>query len=279
MVAEQVIRVLVSLDYARPDEAVLRALADLLGSRPIELTALHVVDEDLERAAALPGLLEISLSGQSGALDPGRLSRELAAEADAARLAFELIARRLAAEHGRWSHRFEIAAGQTGVELDRAAGDCDFILVTRALRRGGLRTRLARGYLALLRRPQPVLFVNEPWASGSSVVVLADKRDATAPEAVASPGESGAKESAVSQAERLARQQGLRLVVAVAPGMAAPQDAIVRMLRDSDETSIADLCLAEDARLLVIPTGTDLDLTELLLSLMDKLPCSLLKLP
>ena len=49
-------------------------------------------------------------------------------------------------------------------------------------------------------------------------------------------------------------------------------------LGDLEEDTLARVCLEADARLLVIPPGTDLDWAELLVSLMDKVPCSLLKL-
>ena len=257
------VRLLVALDSSGPNEDSLRAVSKLLDSDGLEVTALYVEDEDLLRAASLPGLREISLSGRESSLDPVRLAREMASQAAEARRAFEALAERLTGEHLRLEHRFLVARGRMTEELDRAAAQSDFVLVSRASRAAGLRPRLGRAFAQLVQQPKHVLFVNEPWASGSSVVVLRG---------------SGA---AVDYGARLARAQGLRLVVVAAaestPG-GLPEDAELRQLPTFDERAIAELCVKEDARLLVLPEVPDLDWAELLLSLVDRLPCSLLKL-
>lgn len=277
MSGERSIRLLVTFDCTHPNEAVLSQLAKLLGAGGLDLTGLYVEDEDLLRAASLPGLREISMSGQEAALDAARLAREIALEAAAAERAFDLLARRLAEEHTLFEHRFLVARGHLGEEVDRAAAQSDFVVVTRALRTAGLRPRLGRSYHDLMRRSKQVLFVNEPWASGSAVVVL------------------HGSDAALDYADRLAQAEGLRLVVALPPGEPAgsgalasllasplasrlPPRAVRRQLDDRREQTIAELCLREDARLLIVPDDDDLDWKELLLSLMDKLPCSLLKL-
>lgn len=267
MANERELRVLVALDNAEPNERALRLLAELEDPQALELTCLFVEDEDLLRAATLPGLREISPTGQAARLDADRLSRELAEAAAAARRAFDTLAGHLhdlLPARGRLRHRFMVTRGRITEEFDRAAERCDLVMVTRS---AGLRVRRGRSFLALARQPKPVLFVNEPWHSGSSVVVLADN------------------ERAVDVARRVARAENLRLVAIVSPGGASdaqpsplPDGAAVRQLGSMDEEGIARVCLAEDARLLVIPARADLDWSELLVSLMDKLPCSLLKL-
>jgi hypothetical protein len=263
MSAEHYLRVLVTFDCSHPDEAVLRQLAELLAAEALELTGLFVEDEDLLRAAALPGLREISLSGAESGLDPDRLARELARDAETARQTFQRLAQTLAKRHGRLRHRFLVTRGRTAEEIHRAAAEADFVLVTRALRASGFRPRLGRTFQELVRQPVNLMFVNEPWASGSSVVVLHG-----------SP-------AALDYAARLAESEGLRLVVAVPavePADALPAGAVIRHLPDWAEERLADLCLTEDARLLVMTTRPDVDWAELLVSLMDRLPCSLLKL-
>lgn len=265
-VNEAHIRVLLVLDWPGLDHDVLVTLARLLHPRGLDLTGLYVEDEDLLRAATLPGLHEISLSGRQLTLDPDRLTRDIAMEAAAARRAFDELAQGLAQQHERLQHRFLVARGHAMEELHRAAADFDFVLVGRGLRASRLRARHGRSFSQILTQPKSILFVNEPWASGSSVVVLAGNPQT------------------LEAAARLADIEGLRLVAALPPGNAAesgdalPDGAIRRPLPDWEEETIADLCLAEDARLLVVPAAGRLDWPQLIASLMDRLPCSVLKL-
>jgi hypothetical protein len=266
MSPDQGLRVLVTLESTCPNDSVLRTVSELLGSDRLELTGLYVEDADLLRAASLPGLTEISMSGQVSSLDAARISADIAAQATAARQAFEGLTRRLSREHQHVGHRFLVARGQIDEEFDRAAAQCDFVMVTRAQLATGLRPRLGHSFARLVRQPKHLLFVNEPWASGSSVVVL------------------HGSDLALGYAARLARAEGLRLVVAAPasalpiPSDRLPEGTTTRQVDDWSESSIAELCLSENARLLVLPALKDLDWAELLVSLMDKLPCSLLKL-
>jgi hypothetical protein len=265
MSSERAVRVLVTFDCTHPNERVLNALVRLLGAVDIDVTGLYVEDEDLLRAANLPGLREISLSGEEAALDIARIVRDVAGEAASAQRSFERLAGRLAARHEGLQHHFLVARGRIAEETGRAAVQSDFVVITRALRASFLRPRLARTYEGLVRQSKHVLFVNEPWASGTSVVVL-----------------SGSDE-ALRYATRLAAAEGLRLVIAAPRGEAVdaaalPHTTTVRHLADWEEATIAELCLSENARLLVMPARGDLDWQELLLSLADRIPCSLLKL-
>ncbi len=262
MSRESRIRILVALDGTQPSEAPLRQLASLLMAEALEVIGLYVEDEDLLRAASLPGLREITFSGEQAVLDAERLAREIAGEAALARAAFELVASRLTSTGATLQYRFLVARGRHAEELARAAEASDFVLISRALRTAGLRPRFGSSFAELLRQPKNVLVVNEPWDSGSSVVVLRSS------------------DEALRYAERMAESEDLRLVVATPPGAAAPdlpEGAVRRSLPDWQEETIAELCLREDARLLVVPAATDVNWAELLVSLMDKLPCSLLK--
>lgn len=260
---DRLLRVLVTFDCARPSEDALLQLTALLEFDRLEVTGLYVEDEDLLRAASLPGLREISLTGVESRLDAEHVHGELARDAAAARAAFATLTHRLIGHHQRLTQRFDVIRGRVADALALAAADADLVLVTRTLRRSGLRPRQARAFAALARRPATVLFVNEPWASGTSVVVIATTDDG------------------VRQGARLAAAEGLRLVAA-APADAAlpelPPGAALRRLPGLTEKDIADLCLAEDARLLVLPADHRLDVAELLVTLADRLPCSVLKL-
>lgn len=264
MPIEATVRVLVTVRGSGPNEDALRAVWSLLDSQTLEMTGLYVEDEDLLRAAALPCFREISFAGTESALDASRLARDMDSEAAAARHAFEALAGRLAGEHRRLLHRFLVTRGRIAEELVRAAAESDFVLMTRAPGGFGLRHRIGRELARLVQQPKHVLLVNEPWASGSSIVVLQGS------------------DLALDHAVRLARAQHLRLVVAIPiaapPPDRLPANASVRQLTRWDEAAFAELCLREDARLLILPELEGLDWAELLISLMDKLPCSVLKL-
>jgi len=264
MSAEARVRVLISFDSTRPTEEMLQLLPRLLGPAQLELTGLYVEDEDVLRAAELPGLREVTLNGQLSALDSTRLRHEQALEAAAIRQTFEKLAASM-----RLHHRFLVTRGRASEELTRIAAESDFIMVARALRASGLRPRRGVHYDALVRGPKSVLFVNEPWRSGSSVVVLLGSAEA------------------IALGRRFAGEDDLRLVLATPPAEAgrstqgeAPSSAGERRvaLREWSEEAIADLCLAEDARLLIVPRTQTLDWAELLPKLMDRLPCSVLQL-
>lgn len=266
MATEGRIRVLLALDGGQPDERVLRAVWQLLRADGLDLVGLYVEDEDLLRAATLPCLREVSLTGQEAALDTARLTRDMARHVAAARSAFEALAERLAPDARQLAHRFTVARGHFAEVLGREAVACDFLMVTRPRRAISLRRRLGNELAQLSSVPKHTLFVNEPWASGSSVVVL------------------HGNDAALEQARRLAEVEGLALVVALPVGAAPPAaerlppNTRVRQLPRWEEQSIAELCLREDARVLVLSQLGDLDWTALVGSLVDRLPCSLLKL-
>jgi hypothetical protein len=252
-------RVLVALDCDRPSSDALQRLPQLLGSESLELTGLYVEDEDLMRAARLPGLREISLAGHETELTLDRLEQELTRDLARIRSAFEDAAKQL-----QLRARFEVARGRIAEALCAAASQSDFVLVSRALRTSGLRPRAAPQFGQLASQARRILFVNEPWASGTSIVVL------------------GADPEALAAGLRLAEAESLDLVVAVphaaaAPRTLPPKTTLVRVPYWSED-AIANLCMRHDARLLIVPPDTGLETGALLTGLLDRLPCSLLKL-
>jgi nucleotide-binding universal stress UspA family protein len=253
------IRVLVAFDCSHPSSEALQRLPQLLGSESLELTALYVEDEDLMRAARLPGLREISLSGQEVELSVDRIEQDMARDLVRLRNAFEHTAREL-----QLHYRFEVARGRVSETLCAAASESDFVLVTRTLRRSGLRARTAPQFESLASQARRILFVNEPWASGSSIVVL------------------GADPIVIEAGARLAEAEALRLIITL-PRLAGmpehlPSQATIVRTQDWSEDAIANLCLQQDARLLIVPGDATLDTGALLTRLLDRLPCSLLKL-
>jgi hypothetical protein len=248
-------RVLVALDCAHPSTEALEQLVRLLGAEHLELTGLYIEDEDLLRAAGIPGLREISLSGHVSELTADRLRGDMDRDLARIRGAFEQLAERL-----RLRHHFSVARGRLADALSAAASESDFVVVSRTVRVSGLRTRAGPYFDLLLKQPKGILFVNEPWASGSSVIVL------------------GTEPAALAAAAGIAEAEHVRLVVALLQHIPQPESlphgAQVVRIADRGVNAIAELCLRRDARLLVLPADAGLDTGAVL----DRVSCSVLKL-
>lgn len=266
MTSEPTTRVLLTLDAGVVDEDALRALKLLAEDRDIEVTGLYVEDEDLFRAASLPGLTEISSEGVVAKLDLDELARSVSAQASLARRSLEALAR-----SERLKCTFRVVRGHVVESLVSEAAASDVVVVHRSLRSMGMRARHGSQFEPLVKSHGNLLFVNEPWRTGSSVVALCE-----------SPG--AAADRALRAARRIAEAEGLELVLAVpeaAAREAAHQDTgadRIVALRDWTERSIVDLCESAHARLLVLPSTDRLDWRALLLKLVDRVSCSLLRL-
>ncbi|MCP5179839.1 MAG: hypothetical protein H6993_07405 [Pseudomonadales bacterium] len=258
---EKTTRVLYMLDCGSLDVEALRLVAPLSGDGNVELTGLYIEDEDLLNAMQIPGLTEVKLLGQGVAtVNPSRLRDELHAHARALRESFETSANRLNVRHV-----FHQMQGRVVEVMVREAGASDLVVVSRPLRSVGLRARRALQFQPLVRAKGNVLFVNEPWSSGTSIVALCES-------------ETGACGRALITARRIADAEGIHLIAAVrTPIKPAGVDKVIHVT-DWTEDGIARLCAAEDARLLVMSEFESLDWQSLLLALSDRLPCSLLRL-
>jgi hypothetical protein len=250
-------RVLVALEGAEPSTDTLAQLSRVLGSDALEIVGLFVEDEDLFKAARLPGFKEISFHGDVLDSNHERLQRDVAGELRRLKVNFEAAVRTF-----EYRCRIEVARGRWVDTLSEAAGQSALVLVCRTERASGLRQRSAPEFEPLLMPGRNVLIVNEPWASGRSVVVL------------------GTDAHALRVGYRLAHPDGLDLVVAVHTGTGIPHDlpdgAIVVRVDDWSEASVMRVCRQWDARLLVARDDTSTH--PILIGLLDHLPCSLLRL-
>jgi hypothetical protein len=255
--------VLLTLDCGVIDDDALRVLAALTESNNVELTGLYVEDEDILKAAQLPGISEVTTLGGVAKLDPDKLRQEVVNQALQARKEFERSVALLKVR----SH-FQVIRGRTVEKFVDAASDSDLVIINRSRRSAGLRTRQGQHFAPLVRKPKNLLVVNEPWLSGTQVVFLCN-----AAEEIAT--------SALQTARRIAHAEGIGLTVAVPSGESDCQvlgtERLV-VLDQWNEDAVVDLCEQMDARLLVIPPATHLNWRDLLLSLMDRLSCSLLRL-
>lgn len=257
-------RILISFDCEAIAPDLLEMLAVLSDGHNLELTGLFVEDEDLLQAARLPGLREVSLTGEVRSLTVDQISRQLSQQAASAKARFEASVRKL-----NYTGSFRIVRGRALEPVAAAARESDLVVIARSLRSSGLRARLGLAFETLLAEHFNVLFVNEPWASGSTVIALCESPE-------------GGCARALAMARRFAEREDLDLVIALHPeSVESPQpNARERVVKLSDwgEAGIVALCERENARLLVLSPSRQLDWRNLLVRLMDRLSCSLLRL-
>jgi hypothetical protein len=262
-VNDKTVRVLLTLDCDELDADAFRAIAALADERELELTGLYVEDEDLLNAARLPGLSEVSLTtGEVTLVTPERIEAQVMSQAQRARTLFENTARSL-----NFKYSFRVTRGRVAEASARAAIASDIVVISRALRATGLRSRRGSHFAPIIAQHTNLLFVNEPWASGNSVIVLCES--------------AAVCERALTVARRIAAVERVDLLVAVPAELSEtrppPGDRIIE-LEPWTEAAIAVLCERENARLLVLPPTEKLDWRTLLVNMIDRLPCSLLRL-
>ena len=265
MTDDRPVRILLTLDCGAVDRDAFNVLRFIAGGGDggnVELTGLYIEDEDLYSAARLPGLPEVSATGAVTTLEPSRIDAEIASQARSARAEFETSARR-----SRLKYAFRVMRGRSVDTLVDAAAASDCVVVTRSLRASGLRARRGEHFEPLVAQKKNLLFVNEPWASGRSVVVIGS--------ITRQRGAGG-----YDVASRIADAEGLELISAAPPDERVEPPVVGRVvtLPEWSEDTIVDLCAREDARLLVLSADADLDWRALLPRLIDRLSCSLLRL-
>jgi hypothetical protein len=280
--------VLIALDADARAGGALDVLALLLQEADAEVLGLFVEDEDVARLASLPIAREVRVqqvhAGAPLPLSRGDVDRAWRDQAEQLRGAFE---RRLSALRVR--HTFEVRRGSPARTIVDAARSTQFVIVERCAR-AGVRFWATLPQLSELTH-LPVLFVNEPWATGSSVLLVGD-----------GDGESDGALPGEALAAEFAARDGLPLVVArstplhsgrrsgdaggaaAASGDAARptkgvRERSTRVLphaRRSDPDALLALAHEADARLLVLPRAAVPDLSRLLPVLLRRLECSLL---
>lgn len=257
-------QVLFLLDCGSQDADALSAVTALAGEQPVEVLGLFVEDADLLGAAALPDSVEVSIYTQKiTKLDQDSMQQALASQARQIRSIFEL-----AAQRHKLSHTFKVIKGRTIETLVRSAEEKDIVIVGRSLR-SGLRVRAGAQYAAFAGSHQDLLFVNEPWSSGSSVVAVLDEHQ--------TPSRA---HKTIEKAQAIAATEKLHFIIAhmgtLDHAMSERADQIVSINTMSEE-SLIELCQRFDARLLVLPGFDGLDWQALLAKLLNNLSCSLLR--
>ena len=251
-------------DCGSADLAALRAIRPLAGGVVPRVMGLFIEDEALYGAAALPGVVEVSLASlKAEHLDPARMRQDLERHAQEMRSRFEQ-----SAQHLRLHHSFKTLRGEPAEMLSNVAGRSDFVVLCRPQRGAGFRSRRLVHLDHLMSRYRQLMFVNEPWETGSRVVVVAG-------------GATPAGDYAVGKGADIAAAEGLEFVIATAADASRRLDQAavpgrLVALEEISEATIVTLCQREDARLLVVDVDEQLDWQALLDRLLDRLACSLL---
>ncbi len=255
-------QVLIVSDASRTEHNLVREIHLLLGSERISLKGLFIEDEEVLRATGLPIVKEVSHTGEVRELTQDRLRQEFVQVANSLRRTLSNIAREMG-----YASSFEVVKGTHSVELARAAAEVDFVVFARAHLPGYLRPRRGPELLPLLSQAKSLLVVNEPWVSGHSVVVVY---------------EGVASEKALRLASNYARSAALELIVVTREGAQPPQDEAYEIAQQVEmectELKLAALCQERDARLLVFSHSDSLELANMLPELVDRVPCSILRL-
>jgi hypothetical protein len=192
-----------------------------------------------------------------------KVKQALASQAQQIRSIFELAARR-----HNLPHTFKVSKGRTIEMLAKSAKKKDIVVVGRLLR-SGFRVRAGAQYAAFATSHQDLLFVNEPWSSGSSVVAVLDEHQTPARILIT-----------VDKAQAMPATGKLHFLIAhtgtLERDISERADQIVN-INTISEKSLIHLCQRYDARLLVLPEVDSLDWQALLASLLNNLSCSLLR--
>jgi len=248
------LRVVVALDPGAPRDEAFEAVAALLDPARTELTALFIEDDNLTRLATLPGVREVRTGPEprTRSLDPAALDRQLAERAARIRRTCE----RAAARQRLRLADFLVRRGEVLAELERAARDTELLVVGRSLRSAAARSWLGATPERVTDRlgsapAGGLLFVHEPWRTGTSVLLLAGV------------GTADDSERALEQARTLAAAEALPLHRLDDPALGV------------DVAALADACARTDARVLVLPRSAVADATALA-RLLAELPASVL---
>ncbi len=152
------VRILFALDCEAIDQDVLKALTVLGEDQGVELTGLFIEDEDVLKAVRLPGVVEVAVSsGVLNTLSETRLSEQIQAQAQRARVEFENSTRVL-----DYKSNFRIVRGRSAESMSQAALESDVVVISRALRASGMRAWYGRQFELILSSHKTLML---PWLS------------------------------------------------------------------------------------------------------------------
>jgi len=230
-----------------PEEGVVAGR--VIGGASVSCVGMYVEDPNLDRLASLPVARGVSRD----ALEFERLDREaLRRQVEARLAALDRRFRRIVGGRGQVVrvHRKDLFA---------TVGPGELLVVSRP----DAATWVGTDWADLLARGRcDVMFVNQPWATGRSVLVYAED------------AESGGR--AVAIGNELAVREGLEMHLLM-PRAAALPDAPVEHCEPTAQ-ALLDACRRFDARLLIVPSRIGLNWGEVSRWMLEMLDSSLLVL-
>ena len=252
--------ILLALDPGAPSADAFVAIEVLLRGQPdTEVHGVFVEDDNLVRYSSLPFAQELVFtSGTIEQISVTQVERQLRARGERVRATFEVGVRAL-----QVAHKFTIARGDVLSELRHSATQADLLIVARCRRDLTHRTWLGTTVTSLIDNPPAsLLFVQEPWATGASVLVISI--DDAHPEA-----------HVTRLGELFARVQGLPLHEldfvsgTGTAGMFAGEPSL-------QMDNLLRACRRLNVRLLVLPDTPTVRVQLDLAALIDQLPASVL---
>jgi nucleotide-binding universal stress UspA family protein len=208
-------RILIGLDTSHHSVAALHAAAKLASSLGAELHGLFVEDINLLRVAGLPAARELQFPfAEQARLNPGRMRRQLRAQARQAHQAISSISKR---ERIEWS--FEVVRGDVSAKVLEEAAKADILCVGRVSRPVMHQPGIgSTAEAAAIDAPRSVLLISRDKRIHSPIAVLYDGSPDT--------------EQALLLASQLAQDMRGLLSVLV-PDASAPSEEIQKRITEA----------------------------------------------
>ncbi len=254
-------RVVFATHRVPSDDEVLLAIPALSGSSRLQIQSVFIRDANLRIAANLPFTREILPSGTVRNLSLSKIDDHYRSMANRLRERVETLAVRLG-----YPTTFSEVEARDYSALSPLTDDADFVAITQPDVIAPVADHNQGEISPVVQCRTTTLFVNEPWLSGTSVVVAY---------------EGTRTDVALEIADRYATQAKLPLVVIAPKGLDCTtieaQHTVHFSAEDWNDAAIAALCRQHDARLLVLGTASHGHWQAVARLLIETTPCSILQ--
>jgi len=265
-------RILVWLDPSARQEASLEVLP-ALGSAA-EILGLFVEDTNLIEFSRLKIAREVSFEGTTARqMDQRGIERQFRIHGARMRNLFETAARKISA-----SHSFHVVRGELRTELLGMSTNFDVMVLAHSRRHFGPRLTVRAQLSQLLAGgPRTLVFVQEQWRTGRSVVALFDgsPESRAALRAAAAIADSDRLEFSILLPD-MGEERGLALRNQITEILSNSTGHSIRVISTHDVDELVCAAEAENARVLVVPGADTADRERLVAELLDRVSCSLI---